>query len=205
MSQDIFLHRWFIAVLLAIIVVRLSYAVRARIWRRDAQHQRTVVREPWIQCLRVLIALPVAALTIGFMVRPDDFSWMRMNIPIWLRWVGLGQCIMGLVGLVWIHHHLGKNFSTELRIRADHRLVMSGPYRYVRHPMYANFLLWLPGLPFLGDNWVLLVFFLFGLFIVVTVRIPAEERMLLASFGDQYQEYMRTTGGLLPRLNMRNS
>ena len=201
MNNDAVLHRIFVVLFLAIIVVRLYYAWKGRIWKRGQRPGG----EPYILALRLFVALPLLGLVFAYMAAPDQLAWMKMPIPIWLRWVGVVQTVFAIGLLVWIHHHLGKNFSTELRIREDHTLIATGPYAYVRHPMYSNFLLNLPGLPLASANWILLVFFVIALPLILLVRIPAEEKMMLERFGEQYRAYMARTGRLLPKLGSRRS
>ncbi len=76
-------------------------------------------------------------------------------------------------------------------------MVISGPYRYVRHPFYLSFLLGLTGVGLAMANW----FFLVGLvpfgFIVARTRI--EEAKLVERFGVEYEDYMRRVGRFFPR------
>jgi protein-S-isoprenylcysteine O-methyltransferase Ste14 len=205
MNQDVLFHRIFVALFLSVVAIRIYYAWRARLWKRDRLHRETAIPERGIMLLRVFVAVPVIALTFWFMAAPGRLAWMHLPVPAWLRWFGVVQSLLGIAGLVWIHHHLGKNFSTELRIRQDHSLITSGPYRYVRHPMYSNFLLNFPGLPIVGANWLLLLFFVIGLVFIVTVRIRKEEQLMLATFGDEYRAYMARTGRLFPRVRSRQA
>lgn len=101
-----------------------------------------------------------------------------------------------------VHHFLGKNFSSELRIRPDHELVTEGPYRYVRHPMYTSFFVMMTGLFLLSGNWLICGSALLVLIFVMVVRTPREERMMEGRFGDAYRHYMARTGRYLPKLRV---
>jgi len=58
-------------------------------------------------------------------------------MPAWSRWLGVALGIVSLQLFGWTHHALGRNWSTRLVIKEGHSLVTSGPYRWVRHPMYT--------------------------------------------------------------------
>jgi protein-S-isoprenylcysteine O-methyltransferase Ste14 len=95
--------------------------------------------------------------------------------------------------------HLGKEWSVNLQLNQDHRLIQSGPYSKIRHPMYtAIFAIYL-GLSLISANY--LVVSVMVLFILSAVaRIPREEQMLIERFGDTYRDYIRKTGMFLPKL-----
>ena len=103
---------------------------------------------------------------------------------------------------VWGYRTLGAMFTAStsfgVRLMADPRLVTSGPYRFVRHPMYLAVILAGFGGLLLYRTWAMLVFALtmFGL----TLRARREDQALAAELGDQWQEYIRQVPGWIPRL-----
>ena len=107
----------------------------------------------------------------------------------------------GAVFIFWRGHaDLGLNWSPTLEIREKHELITRGIYGVIRHPMYASQWLLVIAQPLLLQNWIagflnLLVFIPFYF-----LRVKAEEQMMLDSFGAQYQEYMKKTGGVLPKM-----
>jgi protein-S-isoprenylcysteine O-methyltransferase Ste14 len=102
---------------------------------------------------------------------------------------------------VWVQRHLGNNFSGTVQIRKGGSVVTSGPYAYVRHPMYWSFLLIGAAIWLLTANWFLGAGFFVVILIVMVVRSPVEEQALLKAYGDAYAEYRRTTGKFFPRLS----
>jgi protein-S-isoprenylcysteine O-methyltransferase Ste14 len=127
-----------------------------------------------------------------------DFA--NYTLPAWAGWLG-AALIVGAVFVFWrAHADLGLNWSPTLEIREKHTLITRGIYSVIRHPMYASQLLWSVAQILLLQNWIagfssLLVFFPFYF-----MRVPAEERLMLEQFGDQYRSYMQKVGGVFPKL-----
>jgi protein-S-isoprenylcysteine O-methyltransferase Ste14 len=127
-----------------------------------------------------------------------DFA--NYALPAWAGWLGV-LLLAGAVFVFWrAHADLGLNWSPSLEIRTEHQLVTHGIYGVIRHPMYASQWLWVIAQPLLLQNWIagfldLLVFIPFYM-----LRVRAEEQMMIDAFGPQYQEYMQTTGGVLPKM-----
>src|SRR5690348_5873976 len=57
------------------------------------------------------------------------------------QWVGVGLCLAGLGFAIWARVHLGRNWGMPMSLRQGHELVTSGPYAYVRHPIYTGVML----------------------------------------------------------------
>jgi protein-S-isoprenylcysteine O-methyltransferase Ste14 len=83
-------------------------------------------------------------------------------------------------------------------MRSNHRLVQTGVYRFVRHPMYSSFFLLGLAQFLLLPNWVGGGAGLAGAAILYAFRIGREEKMMLENFGDEYRGYMRQTKRLVP-------
>lgn len=186
----------FASLLLATGVVRCFYHVKAGTPREPLIGER----EPYEEGVRRIIwGWILMASFLAFIFSPNWLHWSSLPLPDGARWFGLGLGTLGLLLLAWVQHSLGSCFSATLRIRRDQDLVITGPYRSVRHPMYsALFLLW-GGLAILSANWFILLQVLVGIGGVIRVRAPLEEAMMLEVFGDAYREYMRRTGRFLPR------
>jgi protein-S-isoprenylcysteine O-methyltransferase Ste14 len=116
--------------------------------------------------------------------------------------VAVGTTILACA--LWVfrrsHKALGRNWSITLEIRDQHKLVCTGPYSLVRHPMYTAFLLMALGQAFVLANWVAGLSGLVGFAILFFVRVDKEERMMLDNFGPQYRAYMDRTKRLIPYL-----
>jgi protein-S-isoprenylcysteine O-methyltransferase Ste14 len=113
--------------------------------------------------------------------------------------------IVGSVGLVvglWLfyesHADLGRNWSTTLEIRDEHRLVTRGLYTAVRHPMYLSLLVYSAGQMLVVPNWIAGAAYFVSMALVFAFRLHPEERMMLDEFGEEYEAYMRRTKRLIP-------
>jgi protein-S-isoprenylcysteine O-methyltransferase Ste14 len=98
------------------------------------------------------------------------------------------------------HADLGRNWSISLEIRDEHRLVSTGVYRAVRHPMYLSFFLLAIAQLMLLPNWFAGAAGLIAIVLLYAFRVRQEERMMLERFGAEYQDYMAHTGRLIPGL-----
>jgi protein-S-isoprenylcysteine O-methyltransferase Ste14 len=152
---------------------------------------------------RLLIAL----VGVGQVVLPLVFVWTRA-----LSFADRAQpsaCLpLGVVAMaagLWLfwrsHVDLGDNWSVTLEIDAQHRLVTRGVYRFVRHPMYTSFFVSGLGQALLFANWVAGPAALVAVAVLVRLRLPNEEAMMIEAFGDEYRAYMRSTGGVVPRVS----
>ena len=116
-------------------------------------------------------------------------------------WAIAAGIVIFVFGL-WIfrrsHKDLGRNWSVTLEIREKHKLVTRGLYRFIRHPMYASFLLIALAQAFLLPNWVAGLSGLVGLAVLFFMRINVEERMMLDTFGEEYRVYSGKTKRIIP-------
>jgi len=95
---------------------------------------------------------------------------------------------------------LGKQWRFDAALNPDHNLVRSGPYAIVRHPIYASMLLMIAATALIVSNWITFCIALVFYFIGTEIRIRIEENLLLAHFGDQYEDYRRHVFAYLPGL-----
>lgn len=188
--------------ILFIVIFVLFTLVRAR-YLRHAQQTRgaSTFKEGRTHIgLRLVFGIPFMTLFFAYLVYPPVLGWFQLDLPAWLRWVGvvLGFSSAGLI--LWVHRALGENFSTVLHVRDEHTLVTSGPYRWVRHPMYSVLYIHGAGLLLTSGNWFIGGVFLVGLTAVVVPRVAREEGAMLEKFGDEYRRYMERSGRFFPRI-----
>lgn len=95
---------------------------------------------------------------------------------------------------------LGRNWSLVARTRTDHELVRTGPYAWVRHPIYLGMLLFLLALSAALGHWLQLVVAIPLFLIGTAIRTRLEDGLLEQNFGETFREYRRSTPTLIPRL-----
>ncbi len=159
----------------------------------DFSEERT-----WLRRLRVGGALLGYGTMLTFLVYPPLVAWAQLDLSASLRWAGAGLMLLMIPPIYWLFVSLGKIVTPTVSIRDQHELVMEGPYRYIRHPLYTFGFLNFVGMSLLAANWFMLVSLLVGMFALVA-RTDKEEEKLVERFGDQYREYMSRTGRFLPR------
>lgn len=178
----------------------LYLAIRAVYQRRIASGETTVSRSTKRdRSLVFLVVLGQLVLPLVYLFTP----WLNFaNYPSLSMSVGLGALVWAAaLWLFWRSHaDLGRNWSVTLELRSGHRLVKDGVYRLVRHPMYASFLLFGAGQALLLPNWCAGCFVLFAVALMCIIRVPHEEAMMCEFFGQEYREYMKRTGGIIPRV-----
>lgn len=113
------------------------------------------------------------------------------------RYLGVTAMLIGSILRVWPMFVLGHRFSGLVAIQPDHRLVTTGPYRYVRNPSYAGMMIGMAGWALVFRSSVGLVSTALGLVLLLS-RIRDEESLLASQFGPEYAEYCRRTWRLVP-------
>jgi protein-S-isoprenylcysteine O-methyltransferase len=113
---------------------------------------------------------------------------------------GVAVFVAGVLLQMWAGWALGRAYQGRLQVSRRQRLVRSGPYRFVRHPSYAAFVLMAFGVAHGFSSLVALAAVPLLLLPAVANRIWVEEEMLLSAFGGEYRDYQRTTRRMLPGL-----
>lgn len=110
---------------------------------------------------------------------------------------GLGLTLAGLAFAIWARVHLGKYWSGTITLKEGHRLIRSGPYAIVRHPVYTGMILAAAGSA-LGSGTVdaAIGFVLVVLSLVFKSR--REEMLLTREFGDEYLRFKREVPSIVP-------
>jgi protein-S-isoprenylcysteine O-methyltransferase Ste14 len=151
--------------------------------------------------LRAAVALPLMLSFLAYMINPSWMAWSKLALPVWARWVGVGLGIACLPLLWTLFQSIGSNISETVLTKKNHSLIMTGPFRWIRHPLYTVAMLLFFSYGLMASNWWMMMFTALGLGLIVVLVIPKEEAELIAKFGDEYRDYQERVGKLLPRLS----
>ena len=179
----------FLVTMILTMVIRYPYR-KGRSRHKDRQEQL------------LLILLSIGGLLLPLVyIFTDWLAFADYNPPLWVIAAGVLVTAAGL-WLFWrAHTDLGNNWSDTLDIHEDHALVTHGVYRRIRHPMYSASWLLMIAQALLLSNWIAGFSGLITFGILYFLRVTKEELMMLDQFGEQYQQYMATTGRVIPNYN----
>jgi protein-S-isoprenylcysteine O-methyltransferase Ste14 len=152
----------------------------------------------------LLVVNPLAAiLLINGSLASIDLAHVTIDLP-WLllvmETVGLGLYVIGFILMAWALVTLGRNYQLGGSApRSDDKLIIVGPYKLVRHPMYTAALSISLGLACLIQSWVFFGVFCIYLALILPL-IPLEEDGLRKAYGEPYAVYQNKTSKLVPLL-----
>lgn len=184
----------FLLLFILFIAIRLRWNQAWRARKRVSFHQARELSTTTMFTL-VLLATYVSWLA------SNTLQFADIPTPTAIQYCGSVIAASGLLLLQSVHAHLGKNFSPHLEISEEQTLIQSGPYKFIRHPMYTSGFLYLSGAGTIASNWVVLVLPVIAFSVLVLLRVGDEEKMLAQKFGSNWEEYRRKTGRFFFRLN----
>jgi protein-S-isoprenylcysteine O-methyltransferase len=147
-----------------------------------------------LRLLWIVIVSSVASAFAAAQVLPSA----GMGAVPMLRFLGIAVFAAGLAIRWYSIVHLGRFFTVNVAIASDHRLIDTGPYRYVRHPSYTGALMAFLGLAMCLANWASLRLMMIPVLAVFLWRMHVEEAALLQAFGARYRDYKNRTKRLIP-------
>jgi protein-S-isoprenylcysteine O-methyltransferase Ste14 len=153
--------------------------------------------------LGLVIPISLLALLVLYAVNPGPLSWLSAPLPGWLLWLGAALGALSFPLQIWTHGTLEKQWSAAARSGNSHVLITQGPYRWVRHPLYAALLLFFVGLSLVSAFWPFLLL-AFGSIPLLQRAAVQEEAVMRQRFPDEYDKYAEQTGRFLPRMTRRS-
>ncbi|MGZ9234213.1 MAG: isoprenylcysteine carboxylmethyltransferase family protein [Anaerolineales bacterium] len=187
-------------ILLPVLIIAFA-AHRGYYVRRHGKEEPTLKKreEGLASKMAGILALIGFSAVIAWVTQPDWLPWAALPFPLWLRWAGVGTALSGFALLQWSQNTLGRNWSDTPRMMKEQSLIISGPYQFIRHPIYTAFLFILGSTLLISANWFIGFAWIGMTLLEVASRIGFEESLMLEYFGDQYRAYMKGTGRLLPK------
>ena len=131
---------------------------------------------------------------------PRAMTWGYFRAPMAVRWAGVALLLPVLAFFAWSFRALSHNYRGGVGLYDGHELVTDGPYRWIRHPIYAAFIGIMLLVTLLSANWVLGLSGLLLVTSIAVIRIPIEEQELHQRFGKAWEQYREGTGRMVPRI-----
>lgn len=137
---------------------------------------------------------------LGFFLAPLEYLYLphRAPNPIGLQIIGLVLILCGFILAAWSRRLLRGSYSGHLSVTESQSLVQAGPFRVIRHPAYAGFLLINFGIVLGYSSLLGMIAFLLLNIPGVIYRIHVEEKLLLNQFGQEYLDYSKRTSRIIP-------
>jgi protein-S-isoprenylcysteine O-methyltransferase Ste14 len=155
--------------------------------------KRTAVAQPWTSAVPYRILLLMAPLFL-LDAMPLPNARLIHDAP---ELLGLTLIIGGAITTLSARVALARNWSGSVELQEGHELVMRGPYRFVRHPIYTGFLLMILGVA-LGRGTAQPFAIVLILVVVHVWKLRAEEALLAQHFPQAYPDYKARTKALIP-------
>lgn len=153
---------------------------------------------------RLLYGLPVFFAFCIVFGENLPLGWLRARIlpqNISVEALAVSLTAAGIAFAIWARFYIGENWSSAVSIKVGHQLIRTGPYAWVRHPIYSGLWLAMIGTALArGEPRGFLAIVLLWLGFWIKSRM--EEGLMRKTFGPEYDEYSRSTGALIPRLRM---
>jgi protein-S-isoprenylcysteine O-methyltransferase Ste14 len=147
-----------------------------------------------------LILIQVFSLAIVFLAPfSDGHSIGALNLGDAVRYTGLILMIPGFLLMQAAEKHLGKQFSIQVTLQEDHKLIRNGPYKFIRHPRYLGILMFFLGIS-LTFRSLIGMFLILALTLVFVWRIYMEESLMHQEFGKEWEAYCHQSWRMFPFL-----
>jgi protein-S-isoprenylcysteine O-methyltransferase Ste14 len=180
-------------------LIAVLWLAWALYWLASALNNKaTVRRESLVTRLMYVLPLMIGGVLLGW----HDGAWGRLGARLWPRslaayWIGVVILALGLLFAVWARVHLGRNWSGEVTVKEGHELIRTGPYAYVRHPIYTGLIAAVLGTAIASGT----VRAAIGVLIIgasFVFKLRREEAFMRETFPGEYQRYAAEVPALVP-------
>ncbi|CAN7332742.1 protein-S-isoprenylcysteine O-methyltransferase [Phyllobacterium sp. LjRoot231] len=174
------------------------YMLRRPFNRRARKMNLTVDRRKGADTIRLAVSLTGLGIIPAIYVMTGQPRFASHPASPILFVLGIVSGIVALILFRLTHKALGKMWSVSLQLKQDHKLITTGIYKRLRHPMYTAF--WLMALTqaLLLPNYVAGLAGLLGFGYLFFSRVGPEEEMMQEAFGEEYNRYRARTWRILP-------
>ena len=183
-----FLKSFFIVFFLFIIIQRVLETFAKR------EKEKGEIRQKWTFSL-----LFIAHFIVVFGSIPE-YLLIKREINLIITVIGLILYLSGLIGRNWCIRTLGKYWSIHVEIRKNHKLIKTGPYKYMRHPATLSIIFEVCGIPLIVNAYFIFLFAVAVYIPLMILRIYYEEKEHPKLFGPEYLAYKKEVGMLFPKI-----
>ena len=183
-------------------IIKSLWMLFALFWLVSAiKRKETKKRESMLQ--RLLYMLPLMAAFILVFRPAVRYGWLGQRFlpdAAVMQWIAVLLTASGVAIAFWARWHLGANWSGVVTLKEGHELIRTGPYQFIRHPIYTGILLMLVGtMVAIGEVRGLIALLMAWASFYVKAR--REESFLAQEFGPRFAEHSEHTGMFLPRFS----
>lgn len=181
-------------------IIEASWIALGLYWAYSARDVKNAVinESTSLRVFRFGMLVLVFALFANWLKVPLlETRFISLTLPV--LWCGAALTVAGIALAIWARWRLGRNWSDKVVIKEDHELIRSGPYRFLRHPIYTGALLGIAGTALAIGEWRGVLAFV-ALSANYFVKAKREEALLAAQFGEDFTEHKGHTGFFLPGL-----
>jgi protein-S-isoprenylcysteine O-methyltransferase Ste14 len=159
--------------------------------------KRTAEPQSLLSAMAHRIPVGLGWFLLAYQGLPSPMNLVLLPRTDWTRVIGDVVCVLGLYVTIWARRTLAGNWSSDVTFKQDHELVKTGPYRFVRHPIYTGLLVMCLGSGIeIGRLRCLLSLVVVGL--GFWIKLKQEEQLMLRHFPDEYPAYQKQAKALVP-------
>ena len=180
-------------------LIPIMWSAWALYWIISARNaKRTVRRESLASRVSHVLPLVIGVVLVALPHIPYAlFDTRILSRSFATYWSGVTLVFLGLAFAVWARRHIGSNWSGTVTVKENHALVRTGPYAWVRHPIYTGLLAAILGTGIargeLRGVWALAL-----CTVAFVSKLRTEERWMREVFGEDYERYRTAVPALIP-------
>jgi protein-S-isoprenylcysteine O-methyltransferase Ste14 len=175
--------------------VVIAYWVVSAMQAKRRLRGNTWIRGWWVRLVLVAGVIELHRFRVFRELSYNLYATIAARYPV-IGEVGVLLCAAGIAFAIWARHTIGRNWGMPMSLQEDHALVTTGPYAWVRHPIYTGILFALLGTALVEGMAAFLIFIISSVYFIYSAI--TEEKLMLAQFPQEYPAYMKRTKRLIP-------